>query len=71
VATTTVKTAPAPDETEAYNVTTDPMELDNLAGSTDPKVQATLAILEGLLHAQCAAKRLTPSSGTVPGQPAC
>jgi choline-sulfatase len=70
-ATTTVKTTPAPDQTEAYNVTQDPLELDNLVTSTDPLVQATLAQLEALLHAQCETKRLKPSSGTVPSQPDC
>jgi choline-sulfatase len=70
-ATTTVKTTPAPDQVEAYNVTEDPLELDNLANSTDPTIRATLIELEALLHSQCEAKRLNPSSGTVPSQPDC
>ena len=52
-------------------MTQDPLELDNLTLSSDPSVVATVAELETLLHAQCEAKRLTPSSGVVPGQPAC
>ena len=70
-ATTTVKTTPVADEFEAYNLAQDPLELDNLAGSTDPDVQATLATLQSLLAQQCQAKRLQPSSGVVPGQLGC
>jgi choline-sulfatase len=70
-ATTTVKTTPVADQVEAYNVTEDPLELNNLANSTSPKIRATLAELEALLHSQCEAKRLQPSSGTVPSQPDC
>jgi choline-sulfatase len=68
---TTVKTTPVPDQTEAYNVTEDPLELTNLVHSTDPTVQATIRHLEKLLHQQCQAKMLKPGSGTVPGQPGC
>jgi hypothetical protein len=68
---TTVKTAAASDQTEAYNVTKDPLELTNLVHSTDPSVQATISHLEKLLHQQCEAKMLKPSTGTVPGQPGC
>jgi hypothetical protein len=71
LATTSVKTSALPDETEAYNVTQDPLELDNLANSMEPSVLSTVALLEQLLHSQCEAKRLTPSSGPVPGQPEC
>ena len=70
-AVTTVKTTAASDQTEAYNVTKDPLELINLVHSTDPSVQATISHLETLLHQQCEAKMLKPSSGTVPGQPSC
>jgi choline-sulfatase len=70
-ATTTVKTDPVPDENEAYNLTRDPLELNNLVNSSDPSVRATLRQLEALLHQQCHAKRLKPSSGTVPSQPNC
>lgn len=64
-----VKVAPAPDEFELYDLTGDPMELSNLAG--DPAHAATEAALRDLLAQQCAQKRLTPSSASVPGQPAC
>jgi choline-sulfatase len=70
-ATTTVKTVPAADEIEAYNVSLDPLELNNLANSTSPAIQAVLLQLGALLHSQCQAKRLLPSSGAVPGQPDC
>lgn len=69
VASTTVKDQTVPDEYEAYNLATDPLEAHNLAASPDPAVQATLAQLAALLDEQCATKRLTPSSGTVPSQP--
>jgi hypothetical protein len=70
-ATTTVKTTPVPDQFEAYNLALDLLELNNLAGSSDPTVQATLATLQTLLEQQCQTKRLKPSSGTVPGQLGC
>jgi choline-sulfatase len=68
---TTAKIHAAPDQTEAYNVTKDPLELVNLVHSQDPSVQATISHLETVLHQQCEAKMLRPSSGTVPGQPDC
>ena len=71
VATTTVKTTRVPDQFEAYNLAQDPLELDNLASSADPDVQAILATLQSLLEQQCQTKRLLPSSGTVPGQLSC
>ncbi len=70
-AATTVKTQPIPDQAEAYNLSQDPLELVNLVHSTDPAVQATISELEAMLHQQCEAKLLKPSSGTVPGQPDC
>lgn len=70
-ATTTVKDDPVPDQTEAYNVSRDPLELTNLAHSSDPAVKARLRQLEALLHEQCHRKRLKPRSGLVPGQPDC
>lgn len=63
------KYQPVPEEFEMYNLSADPMELNNLAGS--PAHTATEAALRNLLRDQCAAKRLTPSTGTVPGQPGC
>jgi arylsulfatase A-like enzyme len=70
---TTVKTEPVPDEYELYNLTMDPFETANLA---DPnlstvesrEIQKKLAFL---LKEQCRKKRLSPSSGTVPGMPSC
>jgi choline-sulfatase len=70
-AVTIVKTNAATDQTEAYNVTKDPLELVNLVHSTDNAVQAILRQLETMLHQQCEAKMLKPSSGAVPGQPDC
>jgi hypothetical protein len=68
---TTVKTTRVPDQFEAYNLAQDPLELDNLASSADPDVQAILATLQSLLEQQCQTKRLLPSSGAVPGQLSC
>jgi hypothetical protein len=68
---TTVKTQPVPDQIEAYNLARDSLELNNLANSDDPAIRATLRRLNAMLHAQCQAKRLKPSSGTVPSQPDC
>jgi len=64
-----VKTAPAPDEVEMYNVSADPMELENLAGKL--AWQDREASLRQMLVEQCTRKRLTPSSGTVPGEIGC
>ena len=65
----TVKQTPPSDQFEMYNVTDDPMELHNLwDDGVHTAVQNTLA---ALLQEQCAQKRLTPCSGTVPGQPTC
>lgn len=64
--TRTIKYTPAPDEYELYNVTLDPMELQNLAGT--PEASAMEARMAGLLAEQRAAKRLYPVSGPVPGQ---
>jgi choline-sulfatase len=64
----TVKKTPLPDEYEMYNVTADPMELANLHGKQAFSAQE--ATLANLLAQQRAQKRLTPSSGKVPGQPA-
>ncbi len=63
----TVKKTPFPDEFEMYNVTADPLELANLFGRAEfASQQQTLA---QLLEQQRAQKRLTPVSGSVPGQP--
>ena len=63
------KYQPEPQEFEMYNLSQDPLELDNLAGR--PAHAATEAALRNVLSQQCAQKRLTPSSGTIPGQPSC
>lgn len=63
------KYQPEPEEFEMYNLSNDPLELDNLAGK--PAHAPTEAILRNLLREQCQQKRLTPTSGTVPGQPGC
>lgn len=63
----TVKTEPAPEEFEMYNVSADPLELSNLAG--DPGYADRQVTLAALLQEQVTKKRLKPRSGTVPGQP--
>ena len=66
-ATKRVKFTPEPEEFEMYNVTQDPMELNNLSGS--PLHAAMEAHLANLLVEQREIKRLRPISGEVPGQP--
>lgn len=56
---------------KTHNVTRDPLELTNLAHSTDPSVQAAIGQLKTLLHTECEAKMLKPGTGPVPGQPGC
>ncbi len=65
----TVKSTPKPDEFEMYNLTDDPMELDNKYNKA--RYSSHQAALARLLEKQCAQKRLTPWSGDVPGQPGC
>jgi choline-sulfatase len=65
----TVKFNPRPEEYEMYNVTDDPMELQNQYNN--PKYSSEQNQLAQLLQQQRCAKRLTPSSGNVPGQPTC
>lgn len=64
-----VKTEPVPSEYEMYNVTADPMELENLAGKPEWKEREN--VLREALVEQCARKRLTPKSGPVPGEDGC
>ena len=63
------KYEPLPEEFEMYNLTDDPLELNNLAGNSN--YGQTEATLKNLLRDQCSRKRLPPSSGAVPGQPGC
>ncbi|NJM33397.1 MAG: sulfatase-like hydrolase/transferase [Rhodomicrobium sp.] len=60
-----IKVEPAAPEFEMYNVSADPMELDNLAGKPEWKERETQ--LSALLDDQRLKKRLTPQSGSVPG----
>ncbi len=62
----TVKATPKPDEFEMYNLDVDPMELENLYGKQG--YEDKQAVLADLLQKQRGDKRLTPCSGTVPGQ---
>jgi choline-sulfatase len=57
-----VKRVPQPEEFELYNLTDDPMELENLAGRAQHA--PTEAILRRVLEEQSKTKRLTP---TAPG----
>ncbi len=66
---TLMVTEPAADEYELYDLTADPLEKRNLAHPANAD-QATLSLqatMLGLLMEQLAAKRLTPTSGEVPG----
>ncbi len=65
--TVTVKRTPVLEQHEMYNVSADPMELNNLFG--DGVHTAQQVQLLQLLQQQRCAKRLKPQSGTVPGQP--
>lgn len=67
-ATTAVKHEPVPAQIEVYNISRDPLELANLAHSTNPQTQATVAHLADLLERERRLKRRTPRSGQVPGQ---
>ncbi|WLR58952.1 sulfatase-like hydrolase/transferase [Guptibacillus hwajinpoensis] len=70
---TTTKTTPVPDEFELYNLTVDPLEEKNLAHPDfeTPESKEVQKILNLVLEEQCRQKRLSPSSGTVPGMPPC
>ncbi len=66
---TTVKTTPTADQIEIYNLGADPLELTNLAGSTDPTIAAVIGRLAALLAKQSSEKRQIPQSGIVAGEP--
>jgi choline-sulfatase len=65
----TVKTTPIPAQFEMYNVTADPMELNNLAGN--PAYRRQQAELAAMLEAESCAKRLQPSYAPPPGAQRC
>ena len=62
-------TEPEPDEYELYDLTNDPIEERNLAHSSnaDDRSRALQQTMLRLLGEQLTAKRLTPSTGEVPG----
>ena len=62
-------TEPEPDEFELYDLTVDPLEERNLAhpSHADERSCALQQTMLRLLGEQLAAKRLTPSTGEVPG----
>jgi len=62
-----------PDQYEMYNLTVDPLEVENLAHTAyaDPDIMRVRAVLDGILQEQCRKKRLYPASGDVPGKPSC
>jgi arylsulfatase A-like enzyme len=69
----TKKKTRVPDELEMYNLTDDPLETKNLANPkyATPQTRSIQQILDNLLLEQCKMKRLTPTSGTVPGMLCC
>ena len=66
---TVTVTEPEPDEWELYDLTLDPTEERNLAhaSNADDASRALQQTMRGLLVEQLAAKRLTATSGAVPG----
>ncbi|MDW0114454.1 sulfatase-like hydrolase/transferase [Sporosarcina saromensis] len=73
VCVTTTKRCPLPDEFEMYNLTRDPFEEKNLANPAfqTPESFALQPLLLAALQEQCRQKRLSPTSGDVPGMPSC
>lgn len=70
---TVTKTSPVQDEFELYHLSADPLEQRNLASlayATDES-RRIQRLMSAMLAEQCAAKRLAPSSGRVPGMPGC
>lgn len=70
---TTTQRSPVDDEIEMYNLTADPQEERNLAHPrfATPQHRLIQAVLAQMLERQCRQKRLSPSSGPVPGMPSC
>ena len=66
---TVTVTEPEPDEYELYDLTVDPIEEHNLAhpSHADDRSRALQTTMLALLIEQLDAKRLTPSTGEVPG----
>ncbi|MCS7459571.1 sulfatase-like hydrolase/transferase [Paenibacillus doosanensis] len=73
VCVTVTRETPAPDEFELYDLSDDPWEQRNLACPVyaTAETRRIQSVLDRLLKEQCAAKRLIPSSGSVPGAPDC
>ncbi|MBS8266435.1 DUF229 domain-containing protein [Mesobacillus boroniphilus] len=70
---TNTKTNPVPEQFELYNLTSDPLEEKNLAHPPfrTPESIAVENLLITALEEQCRQKRLSPTSGNVPGMPSC
>ncbi len=67
------KTEPVPEQFELYNLTKDPLEKTNLADPAFATNESAITqrVLSKILEDQCRQKRLTPTSGKVPGMPGC
>ncbi len=67
------KTEPVPEQFELYNLTKDPLEKTNLADPAFATIESAIIqrVLTKILEEQCRQKRLTPTSGEVPGMPDC
>ncbi|OKL35428.1 sulfatase-like hydrolase/transferase [Domibacillus mangrovi] len=67
------KKEPVPDQFELYNLTMDPLEEKNLANPAFVTEESAniQRILARILEEQCKQKRLSPTSGNVPGMPSC
>lgn len=70
---TETKEEPVPDQFELYNLTLDPLEEENLANEAfqTPESRVIMNLLNSALEEQCRQKRLSPTSGSVPGMPSC
>lgn len=70
---TTTKTTHVPDQFELYNLTRDPLEEINLSNPLHetPESKEIQQLLTRILKEQCSQKKLSPTSGSVPGMPSC